>query len=84
MGLTISKRLVGMMDGENRGRAKPARTASFTLPSAWMLTKVNPGNPSILVIDGSQISRRILEAIGQSLSFSVGQAPTGAKGLTHT
>jgi PAS domain S-box-containing protein len=93
LGLTISKRLVGMMDGKIWVDSTPGKgssfsfTASFGLGQERALTHFEPSpdlrNMKVLVVDDNATSRQILQEMLESFSFNVTLAASGQEGLTE-
>ncbi|MBF0621229.1 MAG: transporter substrate-binding domain-containing protein [Magnetococcales bacterium] len=91
LGLTISKRLTEMMDGEiwvESTLGVGSRfifTANFgisdEMPSACPVPAPDVRGLHVLVVDDSPIAREILQQLGQSLSFEMVLASSGAEAL---
>ena len=91
LGMTISKRLVEMMDGDIRVESEPGKGSEFIF-TAWFgvgegkakdcrkLTEDLLDIP-VLVIDDNRTARRIMEELLVSMRFKVDQASSGEKGL---
>jgi PAS domain S-box-containing protein len=91
LGLTISRRLVNMMNGDIWVESEPGQgstflfTAQFGLGSGRKKEKQpfpdNLVGKRVLVIDDSRTSRQVLEEMLQSLRFEVALAASGEDGL---
>jgi len=91
LGLTISKRLVNMMDGEIWVESEPGQGTTFSFTAAFGLGKETVKRhfePSpdlsglkVLVVDDNATSRNILQDILESFSFEVTLAASGEEGL---
>ena len=91
LGLTICKRLVGMMHGEIWVESQAGKgsefifTASFGLSRAKVIKRYNPSADlqglRVLVVDDNPTSRDILEGLLKSMSFEVVQAASGPEGI---
>ncbi len=91
LGLTISKRLVNMMDGEIWVESEPGQgttfsfTANFGLAKGKVKKRLVPSSDlrgmKVLVVDDSATSRNILQDILESFSFEVMLAASGEDGL---
>jgi CheY-like chemotaxis protein len=93
LGLTISKRLVGMMDGKIWVDSTPGKGSSFSFTASFGLgqerarTHLVPSpdlrDMKVLVVDDNATSRQILQDMLESFSFNVTLAASGPEGLTE-
>ena len=91
LGLTISKRLVTMMEGEIWVTSHVGAGSIFTFTAVFGLPSFPPArrflpppdlrNIRILVIDDNATSREILQTMLESMSFRVILAASGAEGI---
>ena len=93
LGLTISKRLVEMMDGEIWADSEPGQGSTFSFTATFGIGREEVKKrfaPSpdlrgmkVLVVDDNPTSREILRDMMESFSFEVTLAATGQKGITE-
>ncbi len=92
LGLTICKRLVGLMGGEIRFSSRPGEGTAFDLEIALARTpETHPGPPPpsaeiagtrLLIVDGTPATRTLLEQRTRSWGIAAAMAETGAAALT--
>ncbi len=93
LGLTISKRLVEMMDGEIWADSEPGQGSTFSFTATFGIGREEVKKrfaPSpdlrgmkVLVVDDNPTSREILRDMMESFSFEVTLAATGQEGITE-
>jgi len=93
LGLTISRHLVNMMQGDIRVESESGRGSKFTFTAKFGLVgKVTDRNlaPSrelrgmrVLVVDDNASSREILQTLLESMSFEVSTAASAEEGIAE-
>jgi CheY-like chemotaxis protein/HPt (histidine-containing phosphotransfer) domain-containing protein len=93
LGLAISRRLVDMMGGEIRVESEAGRGSRFIFTAVFALGAEKAKKQfvphadlrglKVLVVDDNATSRNIFREMLESFSFEVGQAATGAEGLSE-
>ena len=93
LGLTISKRLVNMMDGDIWVDSKPGKGSTFSFTATFGLGKekarerFKPApdlrNMKVLAVDDNATSREILQDMLDSFSFDVTLAASAKEGLAE-
>jgi PAS domain S-box-containing protein len=92
LGLTISKKLVEMMDGKIWVESQPDKGSSFIFTAVFGLNANQKKNrlifsdelkgKKVLIVDDNQAAREILEYALQSFSMDVSMASSGSEGIS--
>ena len=93
LGLTISKHLVNMMEGDIRVESEPGKGSKFIFTAKFGLAGKVTGRhlePSmdlrgmrVLVVDDNASSREILQTLLESMSFEVSAAASAEEGIAE-